>query len=91
MVRQLTTPSLHPPKSMYARVNKASLLADEKKLIHPSHPHAIYRADLVLLGQPAGEAESTARGPSQVEHEKSRTGEVLWPLGSERCRFFQFC
>lgn len=59
-----TTPSLHPPKSMYARVNKASLLADEKKLIHPSHPHAIYRADLVLLGQPAGEAESTARGPS---------------------------
>lgn len=30
---------------------------------------------LVLLGQPAGEAESTARGPSQVEHEKSRTGE----------------
>lgn len=39
------TPSLHPPKSMYARVNKASLLADEKKLIHPSHPHAIYRAD----------------------------------------------
>lgn len=55
---------------MYARVNEASLLADEKKLIHPSHPHAIYRADLVLLGQPAGEAESTARGPSQVEHEK---------------------
>lgn len=28
----------HPPKSMYARVNKASLLADEKKLIHPSIP-----------------------------------------------------
>lgn len=44
----------------------------------------------VLLGQPAGEAESTARGPSQVEHEKSRTGEVLWLLGSERCRFFIF-
>lgn len=39
-------------------------MADEKKLIHPSNPHAIFRADLVLLGQPAGEAESAARGPS---------------------------
>lgn len=45
---------------------------------------------LVLLGQPAGEAVSTARGPSQAEHEKSRTGELFGLSDPKGADFFIF-
>lgn len=45
---------------------------------------------LVLLGQPAGEAEveSPLAAPARWNMKKVEPENLLWRLGSERCRFF---